>query len=179
MTMTITEALAEIKLLTKRHASEHQFVMQNLYRQDAYKDPHLNDGGSEEVISRKLQSLAHLRERIVKIRSAINHVNASKFLVIEGVERTVADWIIWRREVAPLENQALSQMASQIASARQQAQQKGLSVRGPGEEAQAINDLHINLSEADLQEDRTRLETILGRLDGQLSLANATTYVVV
>lgn len=50
---------------------------------------------------------------------------------------------------------------------------------GPGESAASFQDIRVNVSENDLAKDLEQMETILGTLDGQLSLKNATVVIEV
>lgn len=179
--LTITEALAEIKTIGKRVAKKREGLQPFLWRQEQLKDPLESDGGSVEFISRELQAIDDLEARIITLRAAIAKANAETILTVDGSTRTIADWLTWRREVAPGRQQFISTLRNQIASARQQAQQKGLGVVSAT--ATVVNadvkpsDLLINISEGQLAMEADHLQEVLGILDGQLSLKNATTTV--
>ncbi len=64
-----------------------------------------------------------------------------------------------------------------IQSLRTQAQQKGFGMVLAGQSASAPTDYLVNLDEAALAKEAETLETILGTLDGQLSLKNATVMI--
>lgn len=171
-TMTITEALAEIKTINARVAKNLEFVRGYLIRDDRVRDPFEgDDGGSRVQVDRYRQSSHDLRERVIKLRAAIHQRNATQTLEIEGVTRTLADWIVWRREVAQNLKQEQDAIASWINAAR--AKQRQDAVAKPEQPLQIV----VNLDERKLAEDRDRIEKILGHLDGQLSLRNATTFV--
>lgn len=178
MTQTITEALAEIKTLGKRVAKKREFVQTYLARQDALKDPLLADGGSPEAIRRELQAITVLEQRVVELRAEIAAANASTPISIGGVSRSIADWLTWRREVAPARQQFLAQLRARIEGVRQQALSKGFAVvtasASVGDAAKPT-DVLVNVSEAELAAEIEALEATLGDLDGQLSLKNATT----
>jgi hypothetical protein len=176
---TITEALAEIKTLQKRIAQKSEFVNSNLYRQDTFKDPFENQGGSAKMIAQETQAIRDLEARIVKIRIAINTANLEQGVTIEGETRSVAGWIVWKRDVAPLVRARLQKWDGTVSGARKQAQAQGLAIRGPGEQAQALKDVLVHIDEKRLAEERERLETVLGTLDGRLSLFNATATIEV
>lgn len=179
MTQTITEALAEIKTLGKRVAKKREFVQTYLARQDALKDPLIAEGGSPVAIKSALQGIADLEERIVTLRAAIAKANASCNISIGGENHTIADWLTWRREVAPQQQQFLSQLRARIDGVRQQALSKGFGVVAAtatiGETKPT--DVLVNISEMALAAAMERLEAMLGDLDGQLSLKNATTFI--
>lgn len=177
--MTITEALAELKTIQKRIEKKREFVGQYLARQDGIKDPLEKDGGSATVIERERQSIADLETRIVAIRTNIQKVNQATPITVEGVTKTIAEWLTWRKEVAPGQQASLSSLRRTIQSVRQQTQQKGLQTIAPGATAGSPADVVINVDEGQLAKDAELIETILGTLDGQLSLKNATVMIEV
>lgn len=181
MPMTITEALAEIKTVGKRIAKKREYIQQYLARAEGMKDPLERDGGAEAVIGRERQSIADLETRIVNLRMAIQRANEATAVTINGVTRTIAEWLVWRREVAPSRQQWLIGIRRSIASLREGAQKKGANIFTVSAVAQAGDtkpiDLIINVDEADLAAQIEELEDTLGQLDGQLSLKNATVMV--
>src|SRR5437762_2223860 len=99
--ITITEALAELKTLQKRIEKKREFVVTFLARQDGLKDPLGNDGGSFVALGRELQAIHDLDARRVLIRTNIQKINQSTPITVENVTRTIAEWLTWRKEVAP------------------------------------------------------------------------------
>lgn len=177
MPLTITEALAEVKTIGKRIAKKREFIGGYLVRQDKLKDPLVNEGGSAAAIAREQQAVDDLESRIVAIRRAIADANARTEITLHGVTRTISDWLTWRREVAPA-RQAFNQKArGTLAQLRLEAQRKGVALRGSEVEVTDPNDLIVNVSEVELSKEAETMEHILGDLDGQLSLKNATTFV--
>ena len=172
--ITITEALAEIKTLDSRIAKKREFVYSHLYRQDFMKDPL---GDSKEEIRQTRQSINDLEERKVQIRRAIADENTNIFVTIGGTNRSVAEWLIWRREVSSDYKRFLSELNSRLSTVRQDAMRKGvLFTEG---ETQSPQDVVVNVNEQELSEEIESLETVLGTLDGQLSLKNATVEIEV
>ncbi|MHA2280036.1 MAG: hypothetical protein ACXAC5_04060 [Promethearchaeota archaeon] len=175
MGMTITEALAEIKTINKKLTKKREFVLAHAVRDDKLKDPLVKDGGSEKVLGEERQSIRDLEARVVRLRSAINRSNQETSLTIGGDTRTISDWLIWKREVMPTYQRFLVQMNTRIQNERESLiYSKRNSV---GEENDA--DLVVNLDEKALGSEAENLEEILGGLDGQLSLLNATVMVEV
>lgn len=170
--ITITEALAEIPTLDKRIEKKQEFVIQYLYRQSAVRDPHEKDGGSAELIKREIQAIGDLQERRVKIRALIQEANQNNLIVIDGITKTITDWLTWRREIAPRQQSFLRDMSTRINAMRQSAMQRGLKVTD--QDAGFSQDFVVNVNEKELAEKIESLENILGVLDGQLSLKNAT-----
>ncbi|MFQ5974097.1 MAG: hypothetical protein ACE5Q3_17360 [Alphaproteobacteria bacterium] len=174
--ITITEALAELKTLQKRIAKKRQFVLQHLLRQERLKDPLEKEGGSVDAIKRERQAIADLNQRMIVIRTAITSANASNEITIGGETRTIEGWLVWRREVAPGHQDFLGQMNAHIQKVRNEARQKGLTVAAVNEVTKP-DDVVVHINERELAEDIEGLEEILGSLDGQLSLKNATVTI--
>ena len=174
MDITITEALAEVPTIAKKVSKKQQFVQDFLSRPAAVRDPHEKDGGSAELIRRELQAIADNEQRLIAIRSGIAQSNAVTKITIGTTTRTVADWLTWRREIAPTQQMRLNGMANTLRTLRNKAQQQGVKV---AENPEGFTDYIININERDLADQIEALETTLGALDGQLSLKNATTTI--
>lgn len=169
--MTITEALAEIKMINKRLISKRDFVKKNIMRSDAMKDPMEKDGGSAAVLKAEMQSIDDLEKRIVELRRSIQQANDSTVLNIEGVEQSITDWLVWRREVSDNSRSFLKSLRTTIESVREQ-QRTWKSA--PNEK---VADIIVNLSEKELATDYESMDKVLGQLDGLLSLKNATVMI--
>jgi len=178
-TITITEGLAELKTINKRIQKKEQYIQQYLIRQEKLKDPLEKDGGSHEVIRRERQALDDLRERTVKLRTAIRGASEMNKIAVCGINRSIADWLTWRREVAQGAGQFLDLLRGTIATVRKQAAEKQLQVRQATETGAEPDDVIINISESGLAGEIEKHEEILGTLDGQLSLKDATTFITV
>lgn len=171
--MTITEALAEIKTILKRIQSKREFVETYQLRLDSLKDPLEKDGGSAKAVAEATQAIYDLEQRIIDLRHAIQYANENTAFEIEGVQRTIADWLIWRREIAPGQERFLTTLTGRLAAARQQVSgQKYQWGKEVSQEKQA--DIVVNIDETKLNKDKEKIKNILGQLDGQLSLKNAT-----
>lgn len=191
MTTTITEALAEVKTINARIEKKREFILANLARQELQKDPLSGQGGTKAVIERELQAITDLHARLVKIRSAINEANQDNRIVLfpetritpypdteQAHEHSIADWITWKREVAPQLRTLWDSIQNQINSVRAQATTKGFRVveRGIPEKD---SDVVLNIDLQQVARQREQLEEILGKLDGLLSLKNATITIEV
>lgn len=180
--MTITEALAEIKTIEKRIVSKRDFVTTNLFRLDSLKDPHEKDGGSAKVLDETLQAIRDLEDRIVKLRLSIQTANETNTITLTDETKSIADWLVWRREVAPGKERFLKNLRVKLNSAREAVRtQQRSSTYGMGSTpiTQPLQDILVHIDEKKLQTDSENLEKILGDLDGQLSLKNATIMVTV
>ena len=164
-----------MKTLRKRIEKKRAFIIEHLYRQDRLKDPLDKDGVSRTVIAQERQSVTDLENRIIAIRLAIADANARESVTIDGETRTIADWLVWRREVAPDAKGFLSRVQQQIHGIRQEVMKKGLTIAAG--EAQTADDVHINVDERGIANEVDALETKLGALDGLLSLKNATVLI--
>jgi hypothetical protein len=170
--LTITEALAEIKTIGKRIVKKQTSVMPHLYRPEALRDPFASNGGTPAHIQSEMQSVSDLLARLVDLRIAIAVANASEELTVEGVTKTIAEWLIYRREVLPLEKRIYHSMQNELNAMRKDAQKKGVNV--VAEDKAGYEDVIVNVNEKELSDTIERLEVIEGTLDGLLSLKNAT-----
>lgn len=177
MTTTITEALAELKTIGKRLETKTKFVLTYLGRVEGIKDPLERDGGMISRVAAERQAIKDLQERTIAIRRAIQKANVETVIVVEGASRSIADWLVWRREVAPAQKLFLEAMRNGINQARTQAKKQDGKVVGPGGETDNLHDVIISVSETELSQQIEHMETVLGGLDGQLSLKNATVTI--
>jgi hypothetical protein len=176
--MTITEALAEIKTLVKRIDSKRNFIQEYEVRAESMKDPLEKDGGSFSSVASAFQAIDDLEIRLVSLRRAIAVANDETKITVEGVDKSISEWLIWRREVAPKKEQFLHGLAYKLASVRDQLRrQPSTSWNKPMLEQEKLVDIVVNLDEKKLSDDREQLKNILGQLDGQLSVKNATVQI--
>lgn len=176
--LTVTEALAELKTLDKRISKKREYVKAYVFRQDGLRDPHEKNGGSMEVIGRETQAISDLEKRIVAIRTAIQKTNQTTPLTVCGQTKTIAEWLTWRKEVAPGVQNHIQNLRQVVLNARTTAQRQGAGVVSASAVVNNTDskptDLIINVDEAGLAKEAEMMEEILGTLDGQLSLKNAT-----
>jgi hypothetical protein len=176
--ITITEALAELKTIAKRIEKKSEFVVACLARFEGARDPLEREGGAVQRVASERQAIGDLQERTISIRRAIQRANEATQITVEGESRPISDWLIWRREVAPQHKKLLERIRDGIQQARAEAKKRDSRVLGPGEGGTTnFNDIVVNVSEAELAAEIEHLETVLGTLDGQLSLKNATVVV--
>lgn len=177
-TATIHEALAELKVIEKRRAAKWGELANHLVRDSRLIDPLLKQapdgGGQPEFVRATLQSIRDLDARFIRIRHAIQMSNEDmrNAISIGARTRTIAEWLIWKREIAPKEKELYSNMRNGIANTRaNMARQAGAQAGTPPP------DLVVNYSEAQLLKDAEDFEMTWGALDGQLSLRNATVTI--
>jgi len=180
MSTTITEALAEIKTIGKRIEKKRQSVATYLARDLRLKDPLEKDGGSVKFVAEERQGIHDLSVRVVNIRTAIQKSNLATPTTIAGVTKSVAEWLTWRREVAPGEQSFLTSLNNGIRTIRDKAQRDGARIVPAGGDSTPESkgvEVVVNVDEKLLLSAQENLETVLGELDGRLSLLNATTVI--
>lgn len=177
----ITEALAELRTLGKRIEAKQAFIRGHISRKENREDPLKTDGGSVEVIRRERQAVADLMQRIVKLRIAIQEANSGMTVTIGGSSKTIAEWIVWKREVAPLQSALIDDLIQGVRQARAEVARSGGLVQSPdnSKELKELRptDVVINVSELALVKEMEEHSIVLSELDGKLSLINATTPV--
>lgn len=175
-TVTITEALAEIKLLVKKVEDKQNNICNYVAMPSDRRDPLDKQGGSEAYVAQEMQSVDDILERIVQIRLAINERNSATVLEVNGVKKTVAEWLIWDRDYFPSAIEGLRKVFMRINSERAKLTRSGLQATG---QIKGADDIIVNLSEKDLMAKIENLNDTSGKLDGMLSLNNATVTVEV
>ena len=174
--ITITEALAELKTIGKRLEKKHQFVQDYLMRPEHIRDPLEKEGGSPQSVTREMQSIHDLNERTLSIRRAVQLANERNTILVGNETRSISDWLVWQREIAPTRQRFLAALRQKIDGQRTSTMQRGGALAIAGSETKA-GDVVVNISELDLAKDIEQLEYVLGYLDGQLSLKNATVVI--
>jgi len=172
VTTTITEALAECKTIDKRLEKKQQFITMYLFREERIKDPLIKEGGAEKIIGQEMQAITDLHERKILIRRKIQEANASELIMVKSETRSIADWLVWRRDVASNLQRFLLELRQKIESARNAARNKGVTLTSG--EGSRPDDIIVNINEQMISKNIEHLEEILGTLDGLLSLKNAT-----
>lgn len=180
--ITITEALAEIRTIDKRIEKKLELIEANLTRDEDRRDPLEKEGGQASVIAREKQAIHDLLEHKVDIRLAINEANANTELTVAGTTRTIAEWIVWRREASGKIGDMLTMQSRKIRLAHQRDRveikttPRLRSMQTDIDTTRSV-DVVVNVNEAELSAEIEALENTLGSLDGQLSLKNATILI--
>lgn len=174
--MTITEALQEIKTLKKRIEKKKEFILQYLWRQNHMRDPHEASGGSQALVRQETQAINDLENNIVNLRKKIAEVNMNNVITISGETKSIADWIIWRREIAEQKKSFLNDILRRIDRTRSDARSKGIDLTDTTQGPEKF-DVIININESELLKEIEKIECIISTLDGQLSLKNATVQI--
>ena len=178
MSITISEALAEVKTIGKRLEKKRQFIHGNLARQDGVRDPFEKDGGSPKMIASELQSISDLETRILDLRTSIQRTNDRTVVKIGDASMTVSEWLVWRRDVLPKQKEFFAALTKGLEGLRSNARKQGLNIiASVGQPASNPTDVIVHIDEAEVNRKIERLEAILGELDGRLSVINATTHI--
>lgn len=173
--MTITEALADLKTLSKRIEKKREGLAPYIMRRAIVVDPLQEQGGSKEHVKRELQSITDMELRMVAIRTAIQQVNLTTGITVDGETKTIAAWLTWRKEIAQPRLTFIGGLRQLIVKARTDYQKKGGTVAD--EVKVEAENVFVNLDELELVKESDHMTEVLGTLDGQLSLKNATTIV--
>jgi len=173
---TITEALAELATIDKRLSKKSEEMKPYVAHDDQIKDPFIKTGGSEKYIVEQRQSFNDLQTRKINLRGAIARANAETMIQIGKQEMSVADWLVWKRECYGVKSGMLKGLLSHVQGARAEAQKRGVGFVKQ-ESVSVPEDIVVCLDEQALIEELDELEETYGRLDGLLSLKNATTTI--
>jgi hypothetical protein len=173
---TITEALAEIKLIDKRVEKKSEFIRANLLRFEHQPDSFAKDGGSPEYLRRESQAITDLWTRLVKLRAAIAKANVENQITVEGVTRSISEWLAWKRDVQEDHIQHLKNVAHTLAQHKAENDRTPKFYKDDAGTTFVVKPVY-NIDAAEVQKQLEHIMSIKERLDGQLSLKNATIVV--
>jgi hypothetical protein len=174
--MTITEALAEIKLCERKLEKKWDAVKTNTHRFEHVKDPYASEGGSKVAISREVQSIKDIEERIVKIRTAIADANVQNKLTLGENTRSIYEWLTWKREIAENQKKFYKDISSRLKAVIDKESQNPTAYKDE-ENRVHLAKLDLNLDYPYFQTLDQKLSDTLETLDGKLSLKNATIVI--
>lgn len=173
--MTITEALAEIKLIEKKIDKKKDMVYGNLCRFSPQPDPFEKTGGAITTLNGEVQSCGDLWQRWIKIRSAIATVNLVHEITIEGHTKSIYEWLIWKREIAEKQIQFYKKIYMDTkmhidANAKNPKLLQDPSIK---DSKPQLVDLITYFNYPEYIKKEEHFSMVLDKLDGQLSLKNA------
>lgn len=174
--MTITEALSEVNLVKKKVEKKSLNVLQNLIRAKHLKDPFEADGGSKKVNESEVQAIDDLNSRLIKLRAAISRANLDNSIAIDKTKMSIHDWLIWKREVSKSASE-FAQKIPQLVKTHIDQVTRQPQVYKDSEEKTHLVDYEINIDYPGFIKRSERISDSLEKLDGQLSLKNATIVV--
>ena len=177
MPMTITEALAEIKLISNKLEKKRQFVLQNTMKVKQAPDSMAADGGIKQVIQSELQSIADLEDRLCGLRWAIMRTNTTEIIEIMGKVRTLYEWLVWRKEVSNNQKYFYKQIYD-VTKNEMDSLAKAPRLYKPNDDSTpTLVEIEPNLDYMSYAAKAATVGEILDKLDGILSLKNATLLV--
>jgi len=188
--ITITRAMAALKINEDKIAKRRQFQLAYLIRESDRVDPIRAEGGSEGYIQRLGQSINDLIAERLAVKRAIAVANMRHELTLpmnpaapRRVTRSIHDWLVWRNQIAKPTRDHLIAMAKMIQQARfgtvRDRLQSFAQRRSVTEAEDAKKDIAVNIDEEKLNEEIELITHILQELDGELSQFNATHTVKV
>lgn len=175
--ITITEALSEVNLVKKKIQAKMAEVSPYVTRFSTTTDPFAEKGGSSIKIGQDFQSIRDLSARLQGIRFGISKANLSTQITIEGETKTIHDWLTWKREVYPDQKALLTQTIQQVRAELKKQQSHSPPAYRDEKGEPKFASLVINVDLDAVTKDLERLEQIYEKLDGQLSLKNATIMI--
>ncbi len=171
--VTITEALSELNLIKKKIEKKQQTVLGSLTRVEHMPDPFEKVGGSKEYLAGEIQAIEALRKRYVKIRSAIAKVNTVTPITIGPETMTINEWLNWKREQATSALQFASSLATDTKKALDIQSQRPSVFKDDAGNVKVVNVI-ANVDYPERLKAASDLDDMIEKLDGQLSLKNAT-----
>lgn len=178
-TTTITEALAEVKLINNKIAKQREWVQGNLLRQKHMPDPMAAKGGTKTVILQELQSIEDLEKRLAHIRIAIMQANLSNRAEVMGVTKSIYEWLVWKKEVAPLKKIFLNNIYTSTKVELERFNRNPQYYRNVDADKNILVELETNVDYMEYASKGATVGEILDKLDGVLSLKNSTITITV
>lgn len=147
-------------------------VLANLAKFKHVPDPYEKQGGGAQANLNELQSIRDLGQRLIRLRTAISQANISNSISINGHERSIHDWLTWKREVAPVKLKFIQDLASKT---KQNMDHFAKSPQVYKDEAGTTHlvEFQSNIDYADVLKESEIIGDCLEKLDGQLSMKNA------
>lgn len=174
--MTITEALAEIKLLNDKIAKKRSFVLDNLVRIKQLPDALASQGGTQTVITSEVQAINDLETRLIKVRTAIMLANLVNTAECSGHTKSLYAWLVWKREVSTSKRNFFEQIYSHT-KRKIDDLQKNPQVLQNETGVKALVEPETSLPYMEYANKYSEVSEMLNKLDGVLSLKNATVLV--
>lgn len=175
--MTITEALAEIKLIEKKIESKKNFVLVNLTRFKNAPDVLSKENKtSSDVLKGEMQAIHDLYSRLIKIRTNIAEANLANFIDLGGESHSIHHWLSWKREVSEKYKELFASIHRGLKSA----------IDSNGQRPQIFKDetggVHLcelitNLDYQEYVKKHEETQDMIEKLDGLLSLKNAVVHI--
>ncbi len=174
--ITITEALSELNLIKKKIDKKKEMILANLAKVKHVPDPYAKQGGGAQANLNELQGIKDLSTRLIRIRGSIAQANLNNKISINGHELSIHDWLTWKREIAPLKQKFFLDLC-QKTKQNMDHWAKTPQVFKDEEGKTHLAEYESNIDYADIMKEAEHLGDCLEKLDGQLSLRNATIVI--
>jgi hypothetical protein len=176
--ITITEGLSEITLIKKKIQDKQTKILGMLFQVSHLPDPFAHDGGSFKVIASEMQSVNDLYRKLVAIRAAISTANLTHVITIMDLTLTIHDWLIWKRELSKNEIDFYDKLCRDVKSHLDAIARSPQVYKDENQIVQIVKTT-LNVNYPNCLKHNENRKDILGKLDGQLSLKNATILIEV
>jgi hypothetical protein len=176
--ITITEGLSEINLIKKKVQDKHIKILGMLFQVSHLPDPFAQDGGSSKVIASEIQSVNDLYRKLAAIRAAISTANLTNVITIMDLTLSIHDWLIWKREISKSSIEFIERLCRDVKNHLDAAARSPQVYKDQDQVVQIVKTT-INVDYPWCLKNLEQSKDILGKLDGQLSLKNATILIEV
>ena len=110
MQVSMTVAMAKLKVLQDRMNKTMSFIVEHCARDAKYKDPLEEHGGATKIVAQEIQSFMDLQTRYEGIKRALDEANRTTKMTVHidenGLkfheERYLSEWLVWERVTSPV-----------------------------------------------------------------------------
>lgn len=176
--MTITEALSEINLIAKKVEKKKEMVLQNVVKPKHVKDKIETEGGSRAFVISEVQSINDLIKRHVSIRGAVAKANIENSITISGKTDTIHNWLTYRRDFAQKQIDFKTNIHRTVKNEVDKIVKQPQVYKDDAGMTHLL-EIESNVDFAAFMKSAEEEQEVFDRLDGQLSLKNATIIVTI
>jgi hypothetical protein len=170
--LTITEALSELNLIKKKSEKKKAVVMGLLVKAKNLPDP-FPEQGSKEYIRSEVQAMDDLNARFIRIKGAIAKANIDNKIKVNDQEKTIHDWLIWKRDISKNEMSFSTEVYRTVKNHFDALQKQPQVYKGEDGSPKLV-EYESMVDQGTFLKKSENLQEIFEKLDGQLSLKNAT-----
>ena len=174
--MTITEALSEINLIKKKAEKKTNAILANLTKPKHLPDQLESEGGSKQFLKQEIQALEDLYNRQIKIKGSIGKANITNNITINGKTQSIHDWLIWKRDIAQVQINFNTKVYTEVKKQIEQFQRQPQIYKDKDDKTQLL-EIEPNVEYGEFLKKTEELQDVFDKLDGQLSLKNATIII--
>jgi len=174
--MTITEALSELNLIKKKIKAKQEKIRSALVHISHMPDAFASEGGSAKMINHESQSISDLSVRYTKIKAAITEANIKNMVQIANINMSIHDWLTWKREFATTNIEFLKVCCNTVKAHMDQYGKSPQVYKDANDQTQLVK-YSYNIDYSQWIKNLENVSDIHEKLDGQLSLHNATVII--